>query len=124
MEDQGRVHWFGGRIGGWSVGDICGVNLCHFVTLAGSGRGKHSVNKHGVREAFTPQHPVICREAAGESRIERGPHLALSGHDHHAFSMVRGDHPPGGQHLWVNRRNIVRSNMSIKACFNTRDYDF
>jgi hypothetical protein len=97
----------------------CGVNLCHFVTL---GRGKHSVGKYSVWELFLPQHPVVCREAAGESRIETGPHPALSGNDHRAFSMVRGDHPPGGQGLWVNRRNIARSNMSIKACFNTRDY--
>jgi len=102
----------------------CGVNLCHFVTLAGSGRGKHSVGKHSVRESFVPQHPVACREAAGESRIETGPHPVLSGHDHRAFSKVRGDHPPGGQGLWVNRRNIARSNMSIKASFNTGDYDF
>jgi hypothetical protein len=102
----------------------CGVNLCHFVSLVGNGQGNHSVGKHGVRESFIPQHPVVRREAAGESQVKTGPHPALGGHDHHAFSMVRGDHPPGGHGLWVNRRNIARSNMSIKACFNTRDYDF
>ena len=102
----------------------CGVNLCHFVTLAGSGQGKYSVSKCSVRELFVPQHPVICREEAGESRIETGSHPTLSGHDHRAFSTVRGDHPPGGQGLWVNRRNIAQSNMSIKACFDTRDHDF
>ena len=70
------------------------------------------------------QHPVICREAAGESRIKTCPHPALGGHDHRALSTVRGDHPPGGQGLWVNRRYIARSNMSIKACFDTRDHEF
>jgi len=48
-----------------------------FCFLAGSGRGKHSVGKHGVRESFIPQHPVICREAAGEGRVETGPHPVL-----------------------------------------------
>jgi hypothetical protein len=43
----------------------CGVNLCHFVSLAGSGRGKHSVGKYSVPESFVPQHPVIGREATG-----------------------------------------------------------
>ncbi len=95
-----------------------------FCFLVGSGRGKHSVGKHGVWESFIPQHPVICREAAGEGRVETGPHPVLSGHDHRAFSTVQGDHPPGGQGLWVNRRNIARSNMSIKACVNTQDHDF
>jgi hypothetical protein len=102
----------------------CGVDLCHFVTLARRGRGKNSVGEHGVRESFVPQHPVICREAAGESRVKTGPHPALSGHDHRAFSTVQGDHPPGGQGLWVNWSYIARSNMSIKACFDTRDHDF
>ena len=51
-----------------------------FFTLAGSGRGKHSVGKYSVRELFVPQHPVICQEAVGEGRIETGPHPALSGH--------------------------------------------
>ncbi len=76
--------------------------MCHFVTLAGSGRGKHSVVKYSVRESFVPQHPVVCWEAAGESRTETGPHPALIGHDHRAFSKVREDHPLGGQGLWVN----------------------
>jgi hypothetical protein len=102
----------------------CGVNLCHFVSLTGSGRGKYSVCKHGVRESFIPQHPVIRREATGESRVETCPHPALRGHDHRAFSTVRGDHPPGGQGLLVNLRYVARSNMSIKACFDTRDHDF
>ena len=102
----------------------CGVNLCHFVTLMGNGRGKHSVGEHGVRESFVPQHPVVGREAAGESRVKTCSHPALSGHDHRAFCAVRGDHPPGGQGLWVNWRYRARSNMSIKACFDTRDHDF
>ena len=85
----------------------CRVNLCHFVTLAGRGQGEHSVGKYGVREVFVSQHWVICQEAVGESQIETGPHPELSGHDHRAFSTVWGDHPPGGQGLWVNRRNIA-----------------
>ena len=98
----------------------CGVvNLCHFVTLAGSGRGKHSVGKYSVRESFVPQHPVICWGVTGESQIETGSHPELSGHDHRAFSMVWRDHPPGGQGLRVNWRYIVQSNMPIKACFDT-----
>jgi hypothetical protein len=102
----------------------CGVNLCHFVSLAGSSQGKHSVSKHGVWESFILQHPVIRWEATGESRVETFPHPALSGHDHRAFSTVQGDHPPCGQGLWVNRRYIARSNMSIKACVDTQDHDF
>ena len=102
----------------------CGVNLCHFVTLTGSSRGKHSVGEYSVRESVVPQHPVVCREATGESRIKTCPHPVLSGHDHRALSTVRRDHPPGGQGLWVNRRYIAQSNMSIKACFDTRDHDF
>jgi hypothetical protein len=90
----------------------CGVDLCHFVTLLRRGQGKHSVSKHGEWESFVPQHPVIRRKAAGESRVKTGSHPALSGHDHRAFSTVRGDHPPGGQGLWVNWRYVARSNMS------------
>ena len=102
----------------------CGVDLCHFVTLLRRGQGKHSVSKHGEWESFVPQHPVIRRKAAGESRVKTGSHPALSGHDHRAFCTVRGDHLPGGQGLWVNWRYRARSNMSIKACFDTRDHDF
>ncbi len=47
----------------------CGVNLCHFVTLTGNGRGKHSVGEHGVRESFVPQHLVIGRETMGEGWV-------------------------------------------------------
>ena len=57
----------------------CGVNLCHFVTLAGRGQGKHSIGKYGVREVFVSQHWVICQEAAGKRWIETGPHPELSG---------------------------------------------
>ena len=102
----------------------CGVDLCHFVTLARRGRGIHSVCEHGVWESFVPHHPVIGREVAGESRVKTGPQPTLSGHDYRVFSTVRGDHAPGGQGLWVNWRYIARSNMSIKACFDTRDHDF
>ncbi len=102
----------------------CGVYLCHFVSLTGSGRGKHSVGEHGVRESFVPQHPVIGWEATGECRVKTCSHSALSGHDHRALCTVRGDHPPGGQSLRVNWRDAARSKMSIKACFDTRDHDF
>ena len=95
-----------------------------YDTLARRGRGKHSVCEHGVRESFVPHHPVIGREAAGESRVKTGPQPALSGHDHRAVCTVRGDHPPGGQGLWVNWRYVAQSNMSIKASFDTRDHDF
>jgi hypothetical protein len=78
------LHWVGT---GSSKG--CGVNLCHFVTLMGNGRGKHSVSEHGVRESFVPQHPVIGREVTGEGRVETGPHPVLGCHDHRAFSTVR-----------------------------------
>ena len=47
----------------------CGVNQCHCVTLTGNGRGKHSVDEHGVRELCVLQHPVIGREAMGEGRV-------------------------------------------------------
>jgi len=67
----------------------CGVNLCHFVTLMGNGRGKHSVSEHDVRGLFVPQHLVIGWEATGEGRVKTGPHPALCGHDHRALSMVR-----------------------------------
>jgi len=46
-----------------------GGNLCHFVTLTGNGRGKHSVGEHGVLESFVPQHPVIGWEATEEGRV-------------------------------------------------------
>ena len=95
-------HWM--RVGPFKG---CGVNLCHFVTLAGSGQGKHIVGKYSVRELFVLQHPVICRGATGESQIETGSHPALSGHDHRALSTVRRDHPPGNQGLRVNWRYIV-----------------
>ena len=47
----------------------CGVNLCHFVTLTGNGRGKYSVSEHGVQELFVPQHSVIGRETTGEGWV-------------------------------------------------------
>ncbi len=104
------------------------VHLCHFITSLGGGRGKHGVRKNGMRESLVAKHLVVGREVAGEGRVEASSNSALGCHDHCAFGMVWGDHPPGGQGLGVNWRNFAQANVAIKAQFigarfRTRDLD-